>query len=446
MTVFWAGVAGLVLLAWLMVWPAWRRRKSAPPETTSAHLRILKEQLAALDADRAAGTLGDAEHALARQEVQRRMLDETQGDASAAAAVAPRDGGSRKTLAIVGLAIPLFAVGVYLGIGNLGGLKAAPGVEAAGSDVSPQEVEAMLTKLSQRLEKSTGNAASDLQGWTMLGRSYAVLQRFAEADRAFARAVALAPNDAQLIADRADVLAMLQKQSMKGEPDQLIARALQIDPNNLKALALAGSSAYERKDFATARSLWQKARALAPEGSEFAAGLDSSLDAVRGASSGASGVANAAANGSGSASAGAGGAGAGPTALAAAKPTPTATTTTSTTAAAGISGRVSLAPALAARAAPTDTVFIFARAAVGPRMPLAILKRTVAELPIAFTLDDSMAMSPQMKLSNFERVIVGARISRSGNAMPQSGDLRGESPPTGTRAADLQLVIDGVQP
>jgi cytochrome c-type biogenesis protein CcmH len=432
MMVFWAGVAGLVLLAWLMVWPAWRRR-AQPAAESGTHLRILKEQLAALDAELAAGTLSTAEHAIARQEVQRRVLEETQGDASAALAASPREGGSRKTLAIVGLAIPLFAVGVYLGIGNLGALKAAPGVEAAGADVSPQEVEAMLTKLSQRLEKSTGNAASDLQGWTMLGRSYAVLQRFAEADHAFARAIALAPNDAQLLADRADVLAMLQQQSMKGEPDRLAARALQIDPNNLKALALAGSSAYERKDFATARTLWQKARALAPEGSEFAAGLDSSLDAVRGATGAATTSASASAS-------------TGATALAAAEPATTAAPSAPAATPARITGRVSLAPALAARAAPTDTVFIFARAAEGPRMPLAILKRTVAELPIAFTLDDSMAMSPQMKLSNFERVIVGARISRSGNAMPQSGDLRGESTPTGTRAADLQLVIDGVQP
>ena len=114
--------------------------------------------------------------------------------------------------------------------------------------------------------------------------------------------------------------------------------------------------------------------------------------------------------------------------------------------AARISGRVSLSPALAGRVAPTDTVFIFARAVDGPRMPLAILKRTVADLPITFTLDDSQAMSPEMKLSKFERVVVGVRVSRSGNATPQPGDLRGESAPTGVRVADVQLLIDGVQP
>ena len=427
MTVFWVGVAGLVLLAWLMVLPAWRLRSTPAAAPGAGHLVILKEQLAALDADLAAGTIDAAQHTLARQEIQRRILDETAPD------VAPlRNAGSRTTSVVVALAIPLFALGVYLAIGNLGGLKAGAAAEArAGPEVTPEQIEAMLTKLSQRLEQSTGNSPQDLQGWTMLGRSYAVLQRFAEADRAFARAIAIAPNDAQLLADHADVLAMLQNQSMKGEPDRLTAKALQIDPNNLKALALAGSAAFERNDFVSARGYWQKARSLAPDGSEFAAGLDSSLDAVRTAGAGPSAMTAPA-----TASAAA------PAASSAAAATVAATAATP----ARISGRVSLAPALAARVAPTDTVFIFARAAEGPRMPLAILRRTVADLPIAFTLDDSMAMSPQMKLSNFERVVVGARISRSGNAMAQPGDLRGESAPTGTRAGDLQLVIDGVQP
>ena len=408
MTLFWIGVAGLVLLAWLMMMPALRPRAATPPGDSGAHLVVLKEQLAALDRDLAAGSIDAQQHELARHEVQRRVLDESQSADRPLGAT-----GSRKTTVVVGVTVALFALSVYAVIGNLAGLADASSPEARGGpDVSPEAVEAMLKKLSERLEKSTGNAASDLQGWTMLGRSYAALQRFAEADRAFARAVALAPNDAQLLVDHADALAMLQGQSLKGEPDRLIVKALQIDPVNLKALALAGASAFERKDFAAARSSWQKARELAPPGSEFAAGLDQSLAEVRNAAVDAS-----------------------PTAAAQAAAEP-----------ARISGRVSLAPALAGRVAPTDTVFIFARAAEGPRMPLAILRRTVADLPIAFTLDDSMAMSPEMKLSKFPRVIVSARVSRSGNALPQPGDLRGESAPIGTRAADLQLLIDGVQP
>ena len=111
-----------------------------------------------------------------------------------------------------------------------------------------------------------------------------------------------------------------------------------------------------------------------------------------------------------------------------------------------MAGRVSLAPALAARAAPTDTVFIFARAAEGPRMPLAILKRQVSELPVSFTLDDSMAMAPEMKLSKFAAVVVGARISKSGQATPMAGDLTGQSAPVKAGTRSIELVIDSVQP
>ena len=160
MTVFWVGVASLVLLAWVMLLPAWRLRNAPAAAPGAGHLDILKEQLVALDADLAAGTIDAAQHTLARQEIQRRMLDETAPD------VAPlRDAGSRTTSVVVALAIPLFALGVYLAIGNLGGLKAGAAAEArAGPEVTPEQIEAMLTKLSQRLEQSTGNSPQDLQG------------------------------------------------------------------------------------------------------------------------------------------------------------------------------------------------------------------------------------------------------------------------------------------
>ena len=346
------------------------------------------------------------------------MLDETAVDD---AGIDHR--GARKTLAGLFIALPLCAIALYAVIGNPAGLAVQPAPAAAQADVSDDAVDAMLATLAKRLETPSADPATDLQGWTMLARAQAGLQRFADADRAYARALALAPRDAQLLADRADVLAMLQDQRTAGEPEQLIARALQIDPQNLKALALAGSAAFERKDLVAARSYWQRARERAPDGSAFAAGLDRSL--AEAGATGADVVAVADAN-----------AGAAPATAAA----PAATAT------ARITGRVTLAPALIARTAPGDTVFVFARAAEGPRMPLAIVRRSVADLPFDFTLDDSSAMSPQMKLSGAMRVIVGARVSRSGNAMPQAGDLRGESGAMGASGEGVRLVIDAVQP
>ena len=111
-----------------------------------------------------------------------------------------------------------------------------------------------------------------------------------------------------------------------------------------------------------------------------------------------------------------------------------------------VSGKVSVAPALAGKAAPTDVVFIFARAASGPPMPLAVLRKQVKDLPVEFALDDSMAMAPNLKLSGFAEVVVGARISRSGSATPQSGDLQGLSRPVKVGASGVAVVIDTAVP
>jgi len=112
-----------------------------------------------------------------------------------------------------------------------------------------------------------------------------------------------------------------------------------------------------------------------------------------------------------------------------------------------VSGTVSLSPGLASKVQPDDTVFIFARAAQGSRMPLAILRKQVKDLPYVFRLDDSMAMSPANALSGAEKIVVGARVSKSGNAVPQAGDYAGLSKPVSVGAVDVKLEIaDEVKP
>jgi cytochrome c-type biogenesis protein CcmH len=111
-----------------------------------------------------------------------------------------------------------------------------------------------------------------------------------------------------------------------------------------------------------------------------------------------------------------------------------------------ISGTVKLADALSGKTAPSDTLFIFARAESGSRMPLAILKGGAKELPRSFALDDSMGMSPAVKLSETASVVVEARISRSGNAVTQPGDLVGVSKPVAPGATGVAIVIDKVVP
>lgn len=412
----------MVGLALAMLVPTLFRTK--PPATAlgaqaDAHLSVLREQLAQADADHAAGALDARQHAAARAEIERRALEEDRGrdvDAPVAAARHPRSAWA------VAIAIPLLAVGLYAQLGRPGATSGDVAAAAPPQQgFTPEQVEAMVQAIEKKLNTDPPPADA-AQGWQLLARAYGSMQRFAEADRAFANARKLVPDDPQLMADHADVLAMVRGQKVSGEPERLALRALAIDPKHPKALALAGTAAFERQDFRGAMAYWQRARAGVPDGTELAAGLDSSIAEAKAASGGT--VASA-------------GSPRGAASPASAAPA----------AAARITGTVRLAPALASRVAPDDTVFIYARAAEGPRMPLAIVKRKASELPIAFTLDDSMAMAPQMKLSLFPSVIVSARVSRSGNAAPQSGDLVGESGAVKSAGSGaLSLAIDRVQP
>jgi cytochrome c-type biogenesis protein CcmH len=446
MTPFFLAAGALLALALGILLPGLFRAARAPApraavSASASNIEILREQLRQLDVELAAGTLDTAQHQLARSEIERRVLDEE------SSSEAPRAAGpARKTALALALALPLFTLWAYTSFGNLQGLNpqaaAAPAAAAAEGEPTLAQVETMVDALAKRLETSTGTPAKDLEGWTMLARAYGMLQRFPDAARAYERATALAPDDASLIADHADVLAAAQDQRLAGEPMRLIDKALKLDPNHPKALALAGSAAYEGGRFDVAERYWRHARQFVPDNSEFARGLDGSIADAQAAA----GKASAPATGNAAAAPQGGVAGAPASTSAGAPPGASSEAKAPAAQGATLSGRVTLAPDLTKRVQPTDTVFVFARSASGPRMPLAILKRTVADLPLDFTLDDSMAMSPQMKLSNFPRVVVGVRVSRSGRATPNSGDLTGESPPQVLGASGLKIVIDSVTP
>jgi cytochrome c-type biogenesis protein CcmH len=447
MSVFLVALAGLIALALVFVLPPLLRATRLPAADLAAdaarraNLQVLREQLAALDAEHANGALDASQHQLARSEVERRALEEEQDVVRPA--VANRAG---KTAIALGAFVPLFVFVVYGGLGTPEALLPRSPAQAAANGngdgaetggVTAQQIDAMVSKLANRLENQTAPQPGDAEAWTMLARSYAVLQRFPEASRAFGRARGLAPDNAQLLADHADVLAMLQGQTVAGEPAKLVMRALEIDPRNLKALALAGSAAFERKDFSTALKFWGQAKSLAEPGSAFASGLDGSIQQAQAAGGQAPGAAPAVAMAPA------------PAVPAGPKPVVPQAAPNQAKAAAGaskVSGVVQLAGPLAAKAAPGDTLFVFARAAQGPRMPLAILKMRVSDLPLTFTLDDSSAMSPEMTLSKFPMVVVGARVSRSGDAMPRTGDLVGQVGPVETGSTKLTITIDSVQP
>ncbi len=391
-------------------------------------LALLRDQLAATDRDLAAGRIDAATADRLRTEIRRRLLEE-----HAASPTPWRQEPARGAAWAVMGGVPLLAAALYLGLGSPDALV-LPEREARGAQPTMTQVEAMVSQMTQALEARAQRGETrpeDAPAWAMAARTLASIQRFKEADQAFARALAITPDDARLLADRADILSLLQGQDPQGEPMRLIERALRIDPDQPKALALAGSAAFKRGDMAAAITHWRRALAHLPPESEFARGLAQSLQEALQSQS----------QSQAQAQPGAG-------ARAGTATSPRVQTDTVKLAAVGgsIRGRVSLSPAMRARANPTDTVFIVARAEQGPRMPLAIVRLRVADLPADFTLDDSSAMSPQMRLSAYPDVVVSARVSRSGQAMPESGDLVGGPVYTRVGLRGVELRIDRVQP
>jgi cytochrome c-type biogenesis protein CcmH len=314
-------------------------------------------------------------------------------------------------------------------------MAAASPAEEAGTQPSPEQIAEMVQRLADRLK----DRPEDAEGWTMLSRSYLVLGRLDEAAQASERVLKLKPNDAQALADHADVLAMRAGRVLDGEPMKLIERALRLDPDNLKALALAGAAAFDRGDGAEAARLWDRVALLGPPGSPV----------VQQAREGAAEARKMAAErGAGNAAPAQGQT----QAPAPTQPLPQGPGATQKAAVAGptVRGTVTLSAALKAQAKPEDTVFIFARnAEAGPggsRMPLAIVRKQVKDLPATFTLDDSLAMGPGMGLSSAQKVVVGARISRSGQAMPQPGDLEGLSAPVAVGSQGVTVEISRALP
>jgi len=401
----------VVMAAAAVMWmlpPLLRRRSDdGGVERTASNLAVYRDQLAELDADLNSGTLSGAQYQQAKLEIERRALDETGGENTPAHRIS-RNG--RWMAAVLAAAIPLCAASLYWLLGNPDGLSPQRAAVAGGEhQITAQQIEAMVAKLAARLEQNP----DDAKGWATLARSYAAMQRFPEALAAYAKATALARDDAALLADYADVLATSTGRDLEGRPLELITQALKLDPNQWKALALAGTAAFNRKDYKTAVGYWEKLLQQLPPDAEFGQSMKSSIAEAR--------------------------------QLGGIKSNAT-TTSPPPAVAASVSGTVTVSPALAVKVQPTDTVFIFTRAAEGSRQPVAAVRRQARDLPAEFTLDDSQAMSAELKLSGLREVVVGARISKSGSATPQSGDLQGISQKVKVGATGVAVVIDSVVP
>lgn len=401
---FWIISALLLVVAALFVaLPLWRgaaRNNSVVRD--AANLEILRDQAAEMDADLANGLLTPELHAQGRRELEARLLEEVQST------TAPEAGQRHplKILAIVlALLIPAASFGLYWKLGNQDALNP---ILSEGGMLTGER----LQELEARLERNPRNP----EGWLLLARSYYELEQYKGAARAYDHLTQLVPNEAELWTDYADSLAMSQGQSLLGKPTELLEKALALNPDHFKALALSGSAAMERGDYAVAVRDWEKLYNLLPDketedAKAIASGLEQARDFL--ARSGGAKQRRMA-----------------PRAASSGKER--------------ITGTVMLSDALKSQAKPDETVFILARAMDGPPMPLAAIKIRVRDLPFRFALDDTMAIMPQAKISGFDKVVVVARVSRSGTAMPKAGDLQGNSAPVKPGAQGVKVTISNV--
>ena len=432
MTLFWflAGVMVLVALGFVLQ-PFLRRGTTESVNPDELNITIIKQELAELEADLQAGKLEPTEYEAARQDLGKELLyDVPATDGQTTPPAKASSGRWASALFVIG--VPIVSLLLYQHLGSsqlIAILQTNSQANVANSqnqgDQQLPSLDVMVAKLAERLRQQP----DDPEGWQMLGRTYVIMKRYEEAAQAYENLNRLKQGkDPGVLADYAETLALIHNGRLAGKPAQLIQTALQLEPRNPKALWLNGYVHFQQENFNAAIQQWTQLTKLYPEDSEELTQLQENIKraqqrlgmvAETQAQSPQVGNDSVAVKDRASASA----------------------------PAKAIRTQVTLAGKLIDQASPNDTVFIFARAMNGPRMPLAIIRKQVRDLPITIQLDDTLAMSPAMVLSAFEEVAVGARVSKSGNAIPQSGDLQGTVMPVSPGQQEIvQLTIDSVIP
>ncbi|WP_462321773.1 c-type cytochrome biogenesis protein CcmI [Halochromatium sp.] len=480
MTIFWilaAGLAGLAVLFAVAPLLAPSQQPQDQPssddsdaEQARLNLELFKQQLAELDADLSSGKLDQTVYEAARRDLERELLHDL-GDRDPLTAAASTDAkqrryqlpGPRRTALALLLIVPLSAWALYGLIGNqaiipqLEQLAASGGSgagRAGGQELPP--LEELVARLEQRLEQEPGDA----EGWMMLGRTYFATGDRQRAESALAQAYKLLPTDPMIVLAYAESIATNNDNQLEGRPAELISEALALEPNNATARWLAAMVAFQRGQFRSAATTWRKLLEQADPDSEDAVELRSLIDEAEqraGVPAEAQQLAQAApVSAAAEATAGSAGQVAAQDSAAASKPKPGSEPESESAQGPkpepdpaatnpGVRVQVTLASELSDRLPPSTPVFIYAKAAAGPPMPLAVQRATLGDLPVEARLDDSMAMMPTMQLSSFPQIIVGARVSPSGQAMPRPGDLQGETGPiNSTGSGPVQVRIDQV--
>ena len=437
---FLAVTLGMALcVAGVVVWVLLRQGPVVTSASQSqANVKVYREQILDLDREHANGHLSDAEWQQSRDELSVRLLQDTAVEDEPQVITQAQ---SWRTAVVIALVFPISALGLYIWLGAPEAispmLPASALAEAATEQAAAPNLDQIVENLASKLQADPNN----LEGWVLLGRTHRSMGNLDAALSAFDRALKLNADD-ELILARAEVLAAKNQGRFDGEPWRVIREVLQRDPQNYGALLLAGSASYANNRYADALEFWQRARLRLSADHPDVPNLIEAMSTVQAklknpaspSSTPAAQSAQGAVPAQGSAASGAAPAAA------------VASAAGGAASALNVSGQVRLSAALKSQTSPTDVVFVYAVPANGERMPLALLKTTVAQLPLSFTLDDSSAMLPDRKLSGASQVLVKARISKSGNAIPQSGDWEGSLGPVKVGATGLDLEIKTQRP
>lgn len=446
MSGFWFFGGALLVIAVGSLLPfALGRGRAADLDRDAQNIGIARDRLAELKADFDSGAITQDEFEQGKVELEAALALDL--DAGVQAADTADSGGYRheRIGVIVALVlVPLVSLGLYAQLGTPEGMQVkGPGIAGAArlpagaaaeasADRPLPPIDEMVSSLARKLEADPDNP----DGWSMLGRSYGVMGNWQAAEQAYRRALALVPEQTDIMVNLAEAVGMTQDQDLSGEPARLLYRALAIDPQHQRALWFLGLAERQAGNVSNAVRWWRRLSATLVD-DDAARDRLAQLIAETERQAGTASLSAADAPRSEAPS----------TAQRDRAIDRAADQTVGGNTGAGITVTVSLAPAMAALATPDQAVFVFARAVNGPPMPLAVVRTTVGALPTTVALTDAQAMMPAMKLSLFPQVTVGARVSQSGAAMPSSGDLFTEvTPVVVADTPSLALVIDRVRP
>ena len=368
-----------------------------PPKVEATSRRqmnaaIYREELDKLELERTAGSINTADYEIAHAEMRQRLFQDTNEEDDRSVM-----GSSKMTVISLCVFITVLSAGFYFSLGDATRIAE----KSTQQPMTQDGVEKMITEFAAKMEQDPTN----LQGWAMLARSYRILGRNEEAAKAYERSGNFIDSDPQLLADYADVLASNANGSFAGKPLKLINQALKLDPNNLLALWLSGTASYTAGNYKAAVQTWEKLAQQLPPGTEDVRSIEASIAEAR------------------------------------AKGGLTSQASVGTK---GISGKIEIAADLRSKVKSGDIVMVIARKP-GERMPVAVLKIPVSEFPMSFSLTDALAMNPSSPLSQLSEASIEVRISKTGMAKPEAGDLISTPQTVKVGANNIRLVIDQVR-